>query len=54
MLMICYNTTNWNDFDPEPVDDMIRFALLYGMMGLDLLCIGLTIRLNRKQPVLRD
>ena len=54
VLMICYNAANWNDFDPEPTDDMIRFALLYGMMGLDLICIGLTIRLNRKQPFLRD
>ena len=48
-LLIFYNATNWNDFDPEPVDDMIRFALLYGMMALDLLCIGLTVRLHLKE-----
>ena len=48
-LLIVYNLSNWNDFDPEPVDDLIRFALLYGMMAIDLLCIGVTIHLNLKE-----
>ena len=25
---------------------MIRYAILYGTMAVDLICIGLTIRLN--------
>lgn len=48
-LLLFYNLTDWNDFDPEPVDDMIRFALLYGMMALDLICIGRAIELNLKE-----
>ena len=49
VLMIVYNLNDWNDFDPEPIDSLIRFALLYGAMAINLISIGLTIRLNLKK-----
>ena len=48
-LMIVYNLNDWNDFDPEPIDSLIRFALLYGAMAVNLLTLALTIRLNLKE-----
>ena len=45
-LLIAYASRTWDEFELEPVDDMIRFAILYGTMVVDLICIGLTIRLN--------
>ena len=47
-LMIAYNLNDWNDFDPDPVDTMVRFSLLYGAMAVSLVSLGLTIRLNLK------
>ena len=29
---------------------MIRYAILYATMAVDLVCIGLTIRLNLREP----
>ena len=49
-LLITYNLNDWNDFDPEPADTMFRFALLYGIMAVNLVSVGLTIRLNLKEP----
>ena len=31
---------------------MLRFGILYATMAVDLICIGLAIRLNRKQAAL--
>ncbi|MER1994394.1 MAG: hypothetical protein ABS897_10190, partial [Eubacteriales bacterium] len=53
-LLIAYASKDWNEIEITPELDMIRFAILYATMAVDLLCIGLTIRLNRKQPFLRD
>ena len=53
-LLIAYATKDWNEIEITPELDMIRFAILYATMAVDLLCIGLTIRLNRKQQALRD
>ena len=47
-LLIAYASRSWDEFELEPVDDMIRFAILYGTMAVDMICIGLTIRLNLK------
>ena len=53
-LLIAYASKDWNEIEITPELDMIRFAILYATMAVDLICIGLTIRLNRKQPFLRD
>ena len=45
-LLIGYASRDWEEFELEPVDDMIRFAILYGTMAVDMVCIGLTVRLN--------
>ena len=45
-LLIAYASRSWDEFELEPVDDMIRYAILYGTMAVDLICIGLTIRLT--------
>ena len=50
-LLVFYNLRDWNDFDPDPVDNLIRFALLYGTMALNLVCIGLTEELNLKGTI---
>ena len=47
-LLIGYASKDWNDIEITPELDMIRFAILYATMTVDLLCIGLTIRLNLK------
>lgn len=49
-LLITYNLNDWNDFDPEPADTMFRFALLYGLMAVNLISIGMTVGLNLKEP----
>ena len=45
-LLIGYASRSWDEFELEPVDDMIRFAILYGTMAVDLVCISLGVRLN--------
>ena len=50
-LLIFYNLRDWNDFDPEPADNMLRFALLYGTMAVSLAGIGLTEELALKDEV---
>lgn len=47
-LLIAYASRSWDEFELEPVDDMVRFAILYGTMAVDMACIGLAIRLNLK------
>ena len=50
VLLIAYGTRTWDEFELEPAEDMLRFAILYGTMAVDLTCIALAIRLN----LLRD
>ena len=45
-LLIGYASRTWDDFELTPVDDMIRFGILYATMAVDLICIGLAVRLN--------
>ena len=45
-LLIGYASRNWDEIELEPVDDLVRFAILYATMIVDLVCIGLTIHLN--------
>ena len=45
-LLIAYASKSWDEFELEPIDDMIRYAILYGTMIVDLICIGLAIRVN--------
>ena len=45
-LLIAYSSRSWDEFEPEPIDDMIRNAILYGTMAVDMICIGLAVRLN--------
>ncbi|MCR5565949.1 MAG: prolipoprotein diacylglyceryl transferase [Clostridiales bacterium] len=47
-LLIGYASRNWEEFELTPAEDMIRYGILYATMAVDLLCIGLTIRLNLK------
>ena len=47
-LLIAYASRSWDEFELEPIDDMIRFAILYGTMAVDMICIGLAVRLNLK------
>ena len=49
VLLIGYAAKDWNDIEITPGLDMIRFAILYGTMAVDMLCIGLTIRLHLKE-----
>ena len=51
-LLIGYASRSWDEFELDPVDDMLRFGILYATMAVDLICIGLAIRLNRKQAAL--
>ena len=45
-LLIAYSSRSWDEFEPEPIDDMIRNAILYGTMAVDMICIGLAVCLN--------
>lgn len=47
-LLIAYSAKAWDEFELEPLEEVLRFHLLYGTMAVDLLCIGLAIRLNLK------
>ena len=48
-LLIGYASRDWEEFELEPVEDLIRFAILYATMAVDMICIGLAIRLNLRQ-----
>ena len=48
-LLIGYAAKDWNNIEITPELDMIRFAILYATMAVDMLCIGLTIRLHLKE-----
>ena len=47
-LLLAYASRDWEEFELTPAEDMIRFGILYATMAVDLICIGLTIRLNLK------
>ena len=49
-LLLAYASKPWDEIELEPVEDMIRYAILYATMAVDLVCIGLTIRLNLREP----
>ena len=51
-IAIGYASRSWDEFELDPVDDMLRFGILYATMAVDLICIGLAVRLNRKQAAL--
>jgi len=46
ILLIAYASRQWDEYELTAAEDMLRFAILYGTMAVDLVCIGLTIRLN--------
>ena len=48
-LLIGYAAKDWNNIEITPELDMIRFAILYATMAVDMLCIGLTIRLHLEE-----
>ena len=48
-LLIGYASKDWNNIEITPELDMIRFAILYATMAVDMVCIGLTIRLHLKE-----
>ena len=45
-LLLGYASRDWEEFELTPVDDMLRFGILYTTMAVDLLCIGLAVHLN--------
>ena len=45
-LLIGYASKDWEEFELTPAEDMIRFGILYATMAVDLICIGLAVRLN--------
>ena len=47
-LLAGYASKAWDDFEMEPIEEALRFHLLYGTMAVDMLCIGLAIHLNLK------
>ena len=47
-LLIGYASRDWEEFELEPIDEMIRNAILYGTMAVDMICISLAIHLNLK------
>ncbi len=47
-LLIGYASRSWDEFELEPVDDLVRFGILYATMAVDMICIGLAVRLNLK------
>ena len=48
VLLVGYASRSWDEFELSPVEDMIRYGILYATMAVDLLCIGLAVRLNLK------
>ena len=48
-LLIGYASCDWANMDMGPVDEMIRFQLLYGTMAVDMACISLAVSLNLKE-----
>ena len=49
VLLIAYSMKNWEETQLEPMEDMIRYIILYGTMVVDLVAIGLAIRLNMQE-----
>lgn len=52
-LLIGYSTKSWDEFELTPVEDLVRFLILYATMAVDMICIGLAIRLNLKEDPAR-
>ena len=48
-LLVAYASRDWEDAQLEPVDDMVRYLILYGTMVVDMVCIGLAVRLNLRR-----
>ena len=46
LLLVAYASRDWEEFELSPVEDMIRFGILYATMAVDLVIIALTVRLN--------
>ena len=49
VLLILYSLKDWNGIEMTPELVMMRDLILYGTMIVDMICIGLTIRLNLTQ-----
>lgn len=47
-LAIAYASRPWDEMELTPVEDMIRYHILFGIMALELTCICVDIRLNLK------
>lgn len=47
-LLAGYASKAWNDFEMEPLEEALRFHILYGTMAVDMLCIALSVHLNIK------
>ena len=45
-LLIGYASKDWEESQLEPVEDTIRYLILYGTMAIDMICVSLAIRLN--------
>ena len=45
-LLIGYASKNWEESQLTPVEDMVRYGILYGTMIVNLICIGLAVHLN--------
>ena len=45
-LLLGYASKDWEEFELTPAEDMIRFGILYATMVVDLVCIGLAVRVN--------
>ena len=45
-LLLGYASKDWEEFELTPAEDMVRFGILYITMIVDLVCIGLAVRLN--------
>ena len=50
-LLIGYASRDWEESQLEPVDDLVRRLILYGTMAVDMICIGLAVRLNLRQEL---
>ena len=44
--LIGYALKDWNNIEITPELDMLRFAILYAAMAVEMVCIGLTVRLQ--------
>ena len=45
-LLLAYASRAWDEVELSPVEDMLRFLILYGTMAVDMVIIALAIHLN--------